>query len=400
MDAMPSADDRVAFALSLAVQQPEKGRLIDKATLGLTRQKPVVILTVTATTTTGSQQLFSTAVKVQQVHQAALGHDAQQVSKKVVNKEWVPLSLKVATSDQISAHDVVYVKVAELATRTGLTQDLRRIQNLPDNTDPIVDATSVSGFVSRRLIQQQEMIFRATNLQGQLEAPISSAAVAAADSCLARYPKMNEARLIALADNEQFITLRTKGSHSIQSTNKQPLTAWVEASRCILEMVLSRTPLTTQKLCTLHKILYMPSSSEPDKIPGIFRDTEVTVGGFLGASYLHPRFIEKEMEKLVSWISVSIPRCQAGQLNPIVVAARAYQNMVSIHPFCDGNGRVCRLVMDYVLQSCGRPPALLGDNVEVAIFGLQDKATSHLKKTPDDAVLCVIQGVNKSYELA
>jgi len=395
-------DDRVNFTLSLAVQQPEKtDRLIDKATLGLTRQKPVVVLTLAAATPDGTQQVFATAVKVQQVQQAVSGGATPQVPKKVLNHEYVPLSLKVAVPDQITAQEVVYVKVSELAEKTGLMQDLRRIQGLPDNEDQIVDASRVSAFVEQRLIQQQEMMFRADSLQRKLSAPISPTTVSAAESFLAQHPKLDSQTLKALTNNEQFIALRTVGSNSIsssQATNRKPLESWIEASRIITDMALANKPLTTKTLSELHKIVYTAPSNEPDKIPGRYRNSEVMVGGMLGASYLHPRFIEKEMESLLSGISDSIPRCQSGQLNPIIVGARAYQTMLSFHPFDDGNGRICRLVLDYLLQSCNLPPACPGNSLAVAIFGVQEKPTSHLNKSPDEAVLGVIHALNKSYE--
>jgi prophage maintenance system killer protein len=49
----------------------------------------------------------------------------------------------------------------------------------------------------------------------------------------------------------------------------------------------------------------------------------------------------------------------AKKMNPTELAAAAQRELVSIHPFLDGNGRVSRLVMDHALQSKGLPPALL-----------------------------------------
>jgi fido (protein-threonine AMPylation protein) len=47
--------------------------------------------------------------------------------------------------------------------------------------------------------------------------------------------------------------------------------------------------------------------------------------------------------------------------DPVAFAAAAQREMVSIHPFCDGNGRMSRLIMDHALESRGLPPALLRD---------------------------------------
>lgn len=48
-------------------------------------------------------------------------------------------------------------------------------------------------------------------------------------------------------------------------------------------------------------------------------------------------------------------------MDPILVAARTQRWFVSIHPFSDGNGRMSRYVMDYVLKSLGLPAPILSD---------------------------------------
>jgi len=86
-------------------------------------------------------------------------------------------------------------------------------------------------------------------------------------------------------------------------------------------------------------------------------------------------------------------------MQPIELAARTYQRLVSVHPFPDGNGRTSRLVMDYVLRSNGLPPAAL-DDVNVAAFGLERVAgIQGLSTTPTEAVTKVTEGVERSLEL-
>ena len=42
-------------------------------------------------------------------------------------------------------------------------------------------------------------------------------------------------------------------------------------------------------------------------------------------------------------------------LNPVELAALVHFKFVTIHPFSDGNGRVSRLMMNYVLNRHGHP---------------------------------------------
>lgn len=53
-------------------------------------------------------------------------------------------------------------------------------------------------------------------------------------------------------------------------------------------------------------------------------------------------------------------RLAAGE-DPVVIAADAQREVVSIHPFFDGNGRTSRLVMDYVLERAGLSPSVVRD---------------------------------------
>lgn len=48
-------------------------------------------------------------------------------------------------------------------------------------------------------------------------------------------------------------------------------------------------------------------------------------------------------------------------IDPFITVARAQKRFIAIHPFEDGNGRMSRFVVDYLLQSLGLPPPLLTD---------------------------------------
>jgi len=61
-----------------------------------------------------------------------------------------------------------------------------------------------------------------------------------------------------------------------------------------------------------------------------------------------------EMEKLLEWLTVSLPT-----VHPIRLAADFHHRFVAIHPFQDGNGRVGRICMNFILMKAGYPPAII-----------------------------------------
>lgn len=61
-----------------------------------------------------------------------------------------------------------------------------------------------------------------------------------------------------------------------------------------------------------------------------------------------------EMEKLLEWLTVSLPT-----VHPIRLAGDFHHRFVAIHPFQDGNGRVGRICMNFILMKAGYPPAII-----------------------------------------
>jgi prophage maintenance system killer protein len=81
-------------------------------------------------------------------------------------------------------------------------------------------------------------------------------------------------------------------------------------------------------------------------------------------TYVEGANVDKALVDFVSWYETAA----AGNMHTVELAAQAYQRLISIHPFWDANGRTCRMVMDWILQKQGLPPAVL-DDVNVAVFG-------------------------------
>jgi len=59
--------------------------------------------------------------------------------------------------------------------------------------------------------------------------------------------------------------------------------------------------------------------------------------------------VPKLMKELVAWYK------QNKNLHPVELAVLLSMKFVSVHPFTDGNGRVCRLLMNYILKKNNYP---------------------------------------------
>lgn len=70
--------------------------------------------------------------------------------------------------------------------------------------------------------------------------------------------------------------------------------------------------------------------------------------------YVEPLQVPGEMDELIQWVHHHLEA-----LHPAIVGAVAHYNLVRIHPFDDGNGRVSRLLMNLLLIQKKFSPAIV-----------------------------------------
>jgi Fic family protein len=64
--------------------------------------------------------------------------------------------------------------------------------------------------------------------------------------------------------------------------------------------------------------------------------------------------VEQEMQNFAQWLEQA-----STAMHPVTFAVKVHLNLVSIHPFADGNGRIARLAMNTVLIQHGYLPLLV-----------------------------------------
>ena len=110
-----------------------------------------------------------------------------------------------------------------------------------------------------------------------------------------------------------------------------------------------RQNLTVELILALHKILL---SGINDSFAGRFRtgDEWVRVGTHIGAN---PDFVNDLVFKLVENFNKNDER------EPIEKIAYFHNEFEYIHPFCDGNGRIGRVLINQQLLKLGLPPIII-----------------------------------------
>lgn len=117
-----------------------------------------------------------------------------------------------------------------------------------------------------------------------------------------------------------------------------------------LDATKEHSDLTTKRLFNWHSLMF-DASNNPYKLEiGKWRTEEMQiVSGAMGMEKVHftavdSKKVEQEMQTFLKWVNSN------NEKNPIIKSSIAHLWFETIHPFDDGNGRIGRLISDYILS--------------------------------------------------
>lgn len=149
--------------------------------------------------------------------------------------------------------------------------------------------------------------------------------------------------------------------------------------------------ITQKDILIIHEIIL---SGIDKKNAGFYRNVPVRISGS-NVILPNPRKVPDLMDKFSKWI-LSKPN-----IHPVEFAAQAHYELVTIHPFIDGNGRTARLLMNMILMINGYPPAIIRKRDRLAYISSLEKAqlVNGEGNSKDDYFKIITKAVDRSLDI-
>jgi Fic family protein len=152
--------------------------------------------------------------------------------------------------------------------------------------------------------------------------------------------------------------------------------------------LVSRSPASISEdiILQIHKLIL---KGIDDGNAGYYRSVPVRIAG---SDVILPnaRKVPSLMKEFAEWI-------KKADLHPVHFAAEAHYELVTIHPFIDGNGRTARLLMNLILMMCGYPPAIIRKRDRLAYINSLEQA--QLGGSKEDYLMLIAKAVNRSLDI-
>ena len=147
------------------------------------------------------------------------------------------------------------------------------------------------------------------------------------------------------------------------------ITGHNEAINWVIDLVKGEAELTEVFIRELHTLILKESSyKEALTLEGKPTRRKIEVGKYktqpnhvitvTGETFYFatPEETPAKMEELIDWFR---NEKEKRDVNPVILASLFHYRFIRIHPFNDGNGRVARILMNFILMQFGYPPSII-----------------------------------------
>ncbi|RGP65936.1 hypothetical protein FLONG3_9068 [Fusarium longipes] len=140
--------------------------------------------------------------------------------------------------------------------------------------------------------------------------------------------------------------------HTAVLRSRREIVQHAQAARFIIEKVcIDGKDLTTDIIVEAHGIL-TEKVDLADGTPwiyysGVYRTWNVKCGSHV---FMDSTEVPRAMARLIESLDTDIKAARdKGEIDPVLIASKYCHKFVNIHPFADGNGRMCRLILNALL---------------------------------------------------
>ena len=179
----------------------------------------------------------------------------------------------------------------------------------------------------------------------------------------------------------------------------------MKASQVGVEMVKEAVrdkgmPLTQNFIRQLHKVLLCEDYTVYRDLPGGGQTSYTVHAGQYKTrpnsvitrygdrfEYASPEETASLMSDLVDWYNAAE---QEGKLTPVELAALFHYRYIRIHPFEDGNGRIARLMVNYIMARHGWPMIVIRNRKKAEYLEALHRSDQKIGKVPADGAHATI----------
>lgn len=178
-----------------------------------------------------------------------------------------------------------------------------------------------------------------------------------------------------------------------------------EAISFMLQLIKEERPLSESDIKDLHKIILVePYFSKTISPQGVAFEKEIKIGQYKTSPnhvktvsgdihyYTNPEEVAFEMNKLLEWYR----EAEEENLHPVVMSTIFHHKFTSIHPFDDGNGRLARILSNFILLKHKYPVIVIKNRDKVQYYAALNIADNGVY---EDLIKLFAENVGHSFDI-